>query len=157
MGYTHYWYYNPDKAKVGTTEAFSKALAAIKNYKDLLESRGLVVRGPMGEGEAILNEDVIAYNGDEASGRAHETFGLERERQAPRDGFHFCKTARKPYDTLVCLSLIALFEAFDDREIFSHCSDGEDSDWGDAYAIYREVNEKEPPRLDQAAPPEPDR
>jgi hypothetical protein len=157
MGYTHYWYYNPSKAKTRTGEAFSKALLEIKNYKNLLESRGLRVKGPMGDGDPILNEDVIAYNGDDARGQSHETFGVEREFQAQRDGFSFCKTARKPYDTLVCLSLITLFEAFGDRDVFSYCSDGDDSDWTESYAVYREVNGKEPPLLDQVAPPEPER
>lgn len=155
MGYTHYWYYNPSKAKSGTSSAFSAALAKIEKYKGLLESRGLVVRGPMGEGSADLNPDVVAYNGDAASGLEHESFCVEREIQYPRDGFAFCKTAGKPYDTLVCLSLISLFEAFADPSVFSYCSDGDEEDWEEAYSIYREVNSKEPPTLEQAEPPPP--
>jgi len=157
MGYTHYWYYNPTKAKSGTEAAFSKALADVKNYKAILERRGLVVRGPMGDGLPELTSEVIAYNGDASEGLDHESFCVEREEQAPRDGFAFCKTARKPYDTLVCLSLISLFEAFGDPEVFSYCSDGDDDEageWQEAYAIYREVNSKAPPTLEQAAPPE---
>jgi hypothetical protein len=156
MGYTHYWYYNPSKAKSGTSEPFSKALAAIKEYKALLESRDLVLRGPMGEGPAELTPEVIAYNGDASEGLDHESFCVEREFQATRSGFSFCKTARKPYDTLVCLSLISMFEAFADPEVFSYCSDGSDDEeeWCEAYKVYREVNSKEPPSLAQAAPPE---
>lgn len=154
MGYTHYWYYNPSKSKTATGDAFSKAVSEVKKYKELLESRGLVVRGPMGEGESELTAKVIAYNGDGSQGLDHESFCVECDKQAPRDGFAFCKTARKPYDTLVCLSLIALFEAFSDPAVFSYCSDGDDGEeeWQEAYKIYREVNSKEPPTLEQAAP-----
>lgn len=156
MGYTHYWYYNPSKAKSGTGDPFAKALGEIVKYKELLGSRGLVVRGPMGEDEAQLTPDVIAFNGDSSEGLDHESFHVEREEQAPRNGFAFCKTARKPYDTLVCLSLISLFEAFGDPEVFSYCSDGDDEEeeWQEAYKVYREVKAKEPPSLSQAAPPE---
>ncbi len=154
MGYTHYWYYNPTKAQAGTAEPFSKAVAEIGKYKSLLEGRGLVVRGGMGEGKAELGLDAIAFNGDAGEGLDHETFGVTRENQAARDGFDFCKTARKPYDTLVCLSLISLFEAFGDPMVFSFCSDGDEDDWSEAYSVYREVNGKEPPTLDQVSPPE---
>jgi hypothetical protein len=156
MGYTHYWYYNPSKSKVGTEEAFSKAVTEVRKYKTMLESRGLVVRGPMGEGDLELDSDVIAYNGDGSQGLDHESFCVERTHQAPREGFAFCKTARKPYDTLVCLTLIALFEAFGDPAVFSYCSDGDDEEqeWQEAYEIYREANSKEPPTLEQAAPPQ---
>lgn len=156
MGYTHYWYYNPSKAKSGTEAPFAKALREISKYKELLQSQGLVVRGPMGEGVPQLTPSVIAYNGDASEGLDHESFYVEREEQAPRNGFAFCKTARKPYDTLVCLSLISLFEAFADPEVFSYCSDGndEEEEWQEAYKIYREVNAKEPPTLDQVAPSE---
>lgn len=156
MGYTHYWYYNPSKSKSGTATPFAAARAEIEKYKAILEDRGLVVRGPMGEGLPHLTPEAIGYNGDGAAGLDHESFWIERDLQADRDGFAFCKTARKPYDTLVCLSLIALFEAFDDTSVFSYCSDGsdEEEEWQEAYKIYREVNDREPPTLAQAAPPE---
>jgi hypothetical protein len=154
MGYTHYWYYNPAKAGEDKEASFSKAVSEIAKYKSLLESRGLVVRGPMGEGAAEVNAEVVAYNGDESQGLDHESFYVERDEQRPRNGFAFCKTARKPYDTLVCLSLMSLFEAFGDREVFSYCSDGDERDWEEACSIYREVNGKEPPNLDEVAPPD---
>ncbi len=156
MGYTHYWYYNPSKSKSGVPEPFTKALDEIKKYKAILESRGLAVRGPMGEGSPQLTPEAIGYNGDASAGLDHESFWIERDLQSPRDGFAFCKTARKPYDTLVCLSLIALFEAFADTSVFSYCSDGsdEEDEWQAAYKIYRKTNGKEPPNLEQTAPPE---
>lgn len=154
MGYTHYWYYNPSQSKSGTTEPFTKALTEIQKYKAHLEERGLVVRGPMGEESPVLTSEMIAYNGDSSTGLAHESFCVERELQTPRNGFSFCKTARKPYDTMVCLSIIALFEAFSDPSVFSYSSDGDEEEWEDAYAIYREINGQEPPTLDQASPPQ---
>lgn len=157
MGYTHYWYYNPSKAKSGTEGPFTRALAEINKYKAILEARGLVVRGPMGEDDPQLTPEAIAYNGDASAGLDHESFWVERDLQGERNGFSFCKTARKPYDTLVCLSLIALFEAFADSSVFSYCSDGDDEEeeWQEAYRVYREANSKEPPTLEKAAPPEP--
>jgi hypothetical protein len=154
MGYTHYWYYNPEKAGSDKNEAFAKATEAIRRYKSFLEDRGLVVRGPDGEGVAFLNKTEVAYNGDGAQGLDHESFCVERDNQAERGGFAFCKTARKPYDTLVCLSLISFLEAFGDKAVFSYCSDGGDEDWGEAYDIYREVSGKRPPSLEDAAPSE---
>lgn len=156
MGYTHYWYYNPSKAtSPDTSAAFVKAVSEITKYKELLESRGLVVCGSLGEGEAQLTPDLIAYNGDASKDLDHESFYIERQAQQDRNGFNFCKTARKPYDTLVCLSLIALFEAFANPKVFSYCSDGSDDEeeWQAAYEVYREMNSKEPPTLAEAAPP----
>jgi hypothetical protein len=157
MGYTHYWYYNPSKANENKNSAFGKALAEIKKYKALLESRGLVLTGPMGEGIPVLTSQEIAFNGDGSRGLDHESFLVERDHQGERHGFGFCKTARKPYDTLVCLSLISLFEAFGDSAVFSYCSDGSDADWVEAREIYREVNGQEAPTLEAAEPPEFDR
>jgi len=154
MGYTHYWYYNPSKANSNKETSFRKASEEIAKYKTLLETRGLVVKGSLGEGEAEINDHLIAYNGDGTQGLDHESFYLERDTQSPRNGFAFCKTARKPYDTLVCLSLISLFEAFGDRSVFSYCSDGDEREWSEAYGVYREVKKKEPPTLEAASPPE---
>jgi hypothetical protein len=155
MGYTHYWYYNPSKTNKNINSSFEKALSEIKKYKNLLESRGLVLTGPMGEGIPILNGQKIAFNGDSECGLNHESFVVELDHQAVNHGFDFCKTARKPYDTLVCLSLISLFEAFGDSAVFSYCSDGSDADWVEAREIYREVNGKEAPTLEAAQPPSP--
>lgn len=154
MGYTHYWYYNPSKATATKNSAFSKATEEITKYKALLESRGLVVKGPLGEDEPEVNEQLVAFNGDGAQQLDHESFYVERDTQSPRNGFAFCKTARKPYDTLVCLALISLFEAFEDPSVFSYCSDGNEEDWSEAYGVYREVHDKEPPTLESAEPPE---
>jgi len=154
MGYTHYWYYNPSKLKSGKEKAFALAASRISKYKSLLSTRGTTICGPMGEGEAEVADKAIAYNGDGLQGLSQETFRIDRDRQAPRGGFAFCKTGGKPYDTLVCLSLISLFEAFDNSDVFSYCSDGGEEEWSAAYDIYREVNARQPPTLDQAAPPE---
>jgi hypothetical protein len=49
-----------------------------------------------GHGEPKITTEIIAFNGDEKNGCAHESFVLNNE-----VGFNFCKTARKPYDYAV--------------------------------------------------------
>lgn len=154
MGYTHYWYYNPSNASSDQASAFARAVAKIKIYKSALTAKGVAVKGSDGTGVSIMQPEVVSFNGDENLGLGHETFRVESGVQADRKGFNFCKTARKPYDILVCLSLISFFEEFSDARVFSYCSDGDESDWQEAYDLYQEINGRTAPTLDEASPPE---
>ena len=71
--------------------------------------------------EVDIDEHEIVVNGIEEQG--HETFVIKRT-----GGRDFCKTARKPYDIVVCMALIAL-EHHARADI---SSDGDQEDWQDA-------------------------
>lgn len=152
MGYTHYWTYKPENAEdsYSLKRGFARAAERIVGYLNFLrENRGIVVAGPLGDGEPIINDISIRFNGDGGTGLDHETFSLDFFEAG--GGFAFCKTARKPYDTLVCLSLIALFEEIGDRSVFGYSSDGDDEDWAEARDVYRVLHEKEPPKIGDCA------
>lgn len=141
MGYTHYWSYDPEK--IEDTEklrrAFASASRKIKKAAAALSKRGVVIRGGLGEGRPVFNETEIWFNGSSEDGMDHETFDIHwvNKGSNPR---HFCKTARKPYDLLVCFALLTLREAFKSHPgTFSFSSDGGNSDWADAYEFYQSV------------------
>ncbi len=134
-------------------KAFRTAVAKVISYKVHLQNKaGVVIAGGDGEGSPILNDTVICFNGDARKGLDHETFLVELPDQKEREGFGFCKTARKPYDTLVCLALISLFEEINDPAIFGFSSDGDERDWLEAKKIYRAFNHKDPVPLKDAEP-----
>lgn len=112
MGYTHYFGYN---------------CISQKDWEEQLDSMQMMFDYCKDHSETIIQKDYddpsppifdkfsIAFNGKEDLG--HETFFF-----CPQsDDFHFCKTARKPYDLLVCCTLIILKHHFPH---FSFSSDG---------------------------------
>ena len=129
MGYTHYWY-RPVGSKVDPAIWRSicndaRKLIAAADYP--------VVYGydqPNRPAEA--NGYHIWFNG--AGDAGHETFYFPRiteEQSAWRQGepevFSFCKTARKPYDDLVCALLAILAERIPEQIEVS--SDGSACEW----------------------------
>ena len=60
---------------------------------------------------------------------SHETFNIQRKVETRE--FEFCKTARKPYDLMVCICLILLKWHFKDKVSIS--SDGDMEDWQPAF------------------------
>lgn len=128
MGYTHY---HPQRRSATAEEwalivrDFGALLARVPEYayatRGIHRGRPLEIVGPMGaKGSApVITADRIAFNGGgepyDAEGESelsHETMELERARKhdewddKSRDPFRFCKTARKPYDLVVCALLI---------------------------------------------------
>lgn len=78
------------------------------------------------------------FNGDEKQGLDHETFAIKwYAHQGKADDF--CKTARKPYDLLVCFSLLAFKAAFHDYKVFHFSSDGDNSDWEEAKDLFTRI------------------
>lgn len=69
--------------------------------------------------EPVFSEHEIRFNGVWDLG--HETFYLSTK----RSDFEFCKTARKPYDTVV-VAILCLLHHHTEIEV---SSDGEPSDW----------------------------
>ena len=86
----------------------------------------------------MMNESQVWFNGDEKTGMDHETFSIK---WYPDGGIakDFCKTARKPYDIMVCFSLLALNHAIDNPDAFSFSSDGDNSDWEEAKNLFTRI------------------
>jgi hypothetical protein len=141
MGYTHYWTYNPNKIK-DTEELrkrFRAAVFIIKHAHKIIKRNELcIIRGGLGEGRPILNESEVWFNGDGKSQMSHETFGIKWFPSGGKD-FGFCKTNRKPYDLLVCVSLLAFKEFFNNPDVFTFSSDGDNSDWEPAKDLYTRI------------------
>lgn len=117
MGYTHYF-----SPVVPSEYLASKALQII----DVAESQGIIIKGPMGEGNPIIAPDKIALNGDRSQNQDYESFVIDD------DHIKFCKTGRRPYDAVCCAILIAFMTApghenYYPRELFA--SDGTLVDW----------------------------
>ena len=98
MGYTHYW----KATKVDAKEY----KAALMDIAKIVKDQKAILAGPNGEPKTRpITNDGISFNGiDEDS---HETFDLPA---AGLKKFDFCKTARKPYDTVVTACLARLAE-----------------------------------------------
>ena len=119
MGYTHYWEFKdniaPKDFKDGENK-FARAAELIRKAYNKVTEMGIEIADGMGEGEPTISNKEVCFNGkgDESC----ETFGI----QANDGEWNFCKTARRTYDLLVCVSLLAFKEAFGDE--FSYKSDG---------------------------------
>jgi hypothetical protein len=102
MGYTHYW--TPRKVNAETWNKFLAVCNVLRG--ELPKSRQFVICGGNGEGEPVFNNEEICFNGTNENDLGHETFFVGKD----VDEWNFCKTARKPYDFLVCGCLIAARE-----------------------------------------------
>jgi hypothetical protein len=143
MGYTHYW-----TPKATDDKTWKEYVAACKKlYKELplrSETAGgyhaddtIMICGWDGTGKPEFKLSGISFNGDQDRGFDHETFSIEKE----KTDWNFCKTARKPYDLLVCACLIAA------KEILGYevSSDGDFEDWQPAIAFYMDTFYAEAP------------
>ena len=140
MGYSHYM-----KHTEVTKEVWSKILKDCRKlYKNMPEKREggglplyIILQLGTWDGQRPLktlgDKDGITFNGypDPLN---HETFLLRREGSG---GFAFCKTARKPYDLMVCACLIVY--CFHSRETMDLGSDGDWDDWAPAMTFVEEV------------------
>ena len=112
MGYTHYW-----TIKKEDTNLFKAASHLFKEILNSIPSEEMpILRGGLGEGEPVITDTEIWFNG---SGKdSHETCHLN-----PHDiEFNFCKTARKPYSSIVALCLLCFDFVYDND--FEYSSDG---------------------------------
>jgi hypothetical protein len=117
---------------------FRVAVQTIEKAHKLIKKRKhCIIRGGLGEGTPMINESQVWFNGDAKKGLDHETFGIKWfDNQRTHD---FCKTARKPYDLLVCVSLLAFKHAFDNPVVFRFSSDGDNAEWEDARNLYMDI------------------
>ncbi len=140
MGYTHYW-----TPKIVDQKTWDKFLEDAKTLKKNLPrysqsaggyfaegrwKRVIKIRGGLGTGRPEINKKAIYLNGDEQRGLDHETFYIS----PTCDDWAFCKTARKPYDLLVCALLIAAHAELG----YEVSSDGDLEDWEPAIDYYFE-------------------
>lgn len=122
MGYTHYWthrrrFTNAEWVEVG--DALTRIICAsnVEIAEDPFTAEGLFLNG--------VGED------------AHETFCVIQNRplEFNKQGWDFCKTARKPYDVIVTAALCYLESCWTDQ--FSVGSDGDDTDWDEGLTLAR--------------------
>jgi len=125
MGYTHYFPHTAIDQKVWDKIVDDcKKLLAVNNIP--------LCRYGDDDDKPILDNNTICFNGYGDDG--HETFSLNREGS---NGFQFCKTARKFYDTLVCACLLVYVHHSPDTIELG--SDGNADEWADGESIVREV------------------
>jgi hypothetical protein len=138
MGFTRYW----DIPKEVKQEDYEKALASIKKCLAKLpkhsDSAGgsysekpLEIFDGNGKGEAEFSSKCICFNGNEEGDLKHETFYFSPTEKD--DIWSFCKTARKPYDYVVVICLLALR---DNIAGFKYSSDGNSADDKGVVAFY---------------------
>lgn len=145
MGYTHYWTMKPGAkdperfkeaidlfkelwSRVQKTFSYEVWDEANKTWKRKRFKKENLLKGWDGNGEPIITDTELRFNGDAKYGLDHETFsiGLKdfdedwvKENGEVHDS---CKTARKPYDLAVCLALLAFKKVF--GKDFDYSSDG---------------------------------
>lgn len=116
MGYTHYWRMSKDipvsawaKIQADAAKLIATSPAPLAYEYDKTDK------------PPVCDENEIRFNGRDEDG--HETFLLKREQKS----FEFCKTASKPYDTVVCAVLACAHEHA--PEAITVSSDGDGDDW----------------------------
>lgn len=133
MGYSHHWRLvkKPTPAAWGPLVLDCQTL--IGNLPECSHSAGgyyaaepLTLRGPSGKGTPIVSQRRIAFNGDLSMELDHESFELKPARTKQSRQL-WCKTARKPYDLVVCAVLICAWNRFGPGTI----EIGGDGDWSD--------------------------
>lgn len=134
MGYTHY-FYTPTEIDPLAFDVFAN------DVLKLTEAAGVPLAGWDGTGDPEITAKTVGLNGV-GEDDSHETFRVSQtwEPSYPGDkpaddglNFHFCKTARKPYDVVVVASLIALKHRLGEAVQIS--SDGDDADWDEGRAL----------------------
>lgn len=166
MGYTHYWH-RPAVLPKAKWKNFvqevlmlkdnlpKKGITAGNGYgKSKLEIAGWNPKGGEGNsgeyelGFPIMDGEQMAYNGA-GDGLDHESLVIERalskeeirgaKEMRPKAQLisGFCKTARKPYDTFVCLTLISFKRWFGNTVEIG--TDGDREDWQPAIDLYQKL------------------
>lgn len=137
MGYTHYWRRKGnslalDHATFAAIVAdFNKLVAALPSTSDT--ASGAYRDAPL-ELDNDSTPDEINFNGkDDERDLGHEPFEFPR---CQPDEFTFCKTARKPYDLLVCATLIVVKKHAPAVKV---STDGDPEDWAPAVTLCQTV------------------
>jgi len=162
MGFTHY-FYRPAVLSKANWKAF---IEEVEMLKDNLPETGITAGSHYTEPIEIAGWDGESYNDPEApiyskeedaiyfngvGDLGHESLVIERVtkeiKTKKKDELHFefCKTARKPYDTFVCLVLISFKRWFMDKVSIS--SDGDQEDWQPALDLYYKLTGSNSPNF----------
>ena len=129
MGYTHYMTRdNHDFDKDQWNKAILDFYKILPEYMDRLDN------DPESSQCLKANTEEILFNG--IGENSHETFYIDRVVSEGKY-FNFCKTARKPYDIVVCVSMLIFKKHFPSQLEIS--SDGGYQEWSKAVEI---VNDK---------------
>ena len=133
MGYTHY-IRNNGATKEDALNWIEHTNNLIIQYNKTADASDMIVS--CGEESLKLSGNIVRVNGYREKG--HETLYIPAE---PRD-FQFCKTARKPYDRVVCASYIIAQYLSEGRLIASSDGDAFPYDYkGTTYEADTEVLE----------------
>lgn len=142
MGYTHYWRVKTPKKQKGLAEKIEKQYQkAVKQCQKIC----FVYNKNFESGDYRRLSGYAAfsapgkYGGLDINGSkeySHENFVL-REHFNQNRGLEFCKTARKPYDTVVVACLIVLKHHL--GEYIEVSSDGYSSEWYDGLELAKQV------------------
>lgn len=125
MGYTHYWTIKePIEAK-----AWDKFLEGARQLIATADEAGIQLEDTSSDSAIVLNGVGVG---------AHETFVITCEDV----GYNFCKTAQKPYDTVVTAILIYAKKVFGDAILLT--SDGAWFDWQGGQLLYESVHDVQP-------------
>lgn len=143
MGYTHYW--RCTKARQGNAKtAETTYQKAIRQCQRVARSYNAELKAENPKHPARLSGYTVhckvgTYGGLNINGAkelAHEDFCF-REHWNENADFEFCKTARKPYDTVVTACLIIMKHYMGD--LIEISSDGDVSEWDDGLELAKRV------------------
>lgn len=152
--YVHGWSLPREIDVERWTRLHAAATAALGAADRLIEARRLALglggsglRGPEGEGPAIVEPDRIAINGAARDGHAADAFVLERR---PRGGvvrnpavgdrvFRRCDTRELPYDVAVCAVLLVAAHVLGEDLRLGSEGTLRSPGWRDATEIVRHV------------------
>ena len=143
MGYTHYWKFLGNNLNVAKRKSIAEDLYNI--YYNIIRHTDsfIYLNGCRVYIYPVFNEYEIFFNGgdrepdelmdkkeweerlykNECPENSHETFRINFEKDLSSGDFRFCKTARKPYDLMVCISLLRVKN--DMGEFMELSSDGD--------------------------------
>lgn len=121
MGYSHY--FTPKMNK----EQFDKVVEDVKEIEKAVE----LFDGIGDKRGVVYGNESLMFNGNEAEGEAHETLSL-----GVGGDWGFCKTARKPYDTAVAVTLLCMKFHSPESEV---TSDGNSKDWSKANRLFKKL------------------
>lgn len=162
MGYTHYFYIPKefDKEKFATLSEELKTAADLLPEVDYNGKECHVTLGDgHGDGLPEFTKEKICFNGTNKDDYSHETFFLQadnsEEYKRKSEGasslvggglmFDCCKTNCKPYDIMVCISLLRLLHHFPECKV---SSDGGGPDWKGARTLYKKIFGVAPPKVE---------
>jgi hypothetical protein len=130
MGYTHYFTKTAtDRDDALRFEMFANGVRTIINYATTYDGIKIADGKGYNEGQWEITNEIVQFNG--YGEESHETFYWTLEGA----GFNFCKTAHKPYDTVVTACLIHMKDVY--GKLVDIGSDGGWSDWKDGATLYR--------------------